>query len=182
MSAERVIKKYANRRLYDAAASRHVTLDDIKTLIVSGEKIKAIDDKTGEDITRTVLLQIIAEHEQFGQPMLSTPVLESIIRFYGDSMQGVMAKYLEQSVQTILQQQQSLQQQFTKVLSGTPLAPGGEIAQQSLQMWKQFQDSMTAAWRPSAATASHTTNKEPDNHGTTEESPPSRKRGRPRGR
>jgi polyhydroxyalkanoate synthesis repressor PhaR len=88
MSQERLIKKYANRRLYDASQSRHITLDDIRALIVKGEKIKVVEDKTGHDITRHILLQVIAEQEQFGRPILSTPVLESIIRFYGSSMQG----------------------------------------------------------------------------------------------
>src|SRR5688572_31959344 len=82
MSQERLIKKYANRRLYDASQSRHITLDDIRALIVKGEKIKVVEDKTGHDITRHILLQVIAEQEQFGRPILSTPVLESIIRFY----------------------------------------------------------------------------------------------------
>jgi polyhydroxyalkanoate synthesis repressor PhaR len=81
MSQERLIKKYANRRLYDASQSRHITLDDIRALIVKGEKLKVVEDKTGNDITRHILLQVIAEQEQFGRPILSTTVLESIIRF-----------------------------------------------------------------------------------------------------
>src|SRR5688572_6002370 len=78
-----IIKKYANRRLYDAASSRHVTLDDLRRLIVQGEKLKVIDDKTREDITRSVLLQIISEQEHLGRPILTIPVLETLIRFYG---------------------------------------------------------------------------------------------------
>src|SRR6187431_2802902 len=100
MSEERLIKKYANRRLYDASQSRHITLDDIRALIVKGEKIKVVEDKTGHDITRHILLQVIAEQEQFGRPILSTPVLESIIRFYGSSMQGFLASFLEKSIET----------------------------------------------------------------------------------
>ncbi len=91
MSQERLIKKYANRRLYDASQSRHITLDDIRALIVKGEKIRVVEDKTGHDITRHILLQVIAEQEQFGRPILSTKVLEAIIRFYGNSMQGLLA-------------------------------------------------------------------------------------------
>jgi polyhydroxyalkanoate synthesis repressor PhaR len=105
MGAERVIKKYANRRLYDATVSRHVTLEDIRTLIVQGEKIRVIEDKSGEDITRLILLHVIAEQEQFGQPMFSTALLESIIRFYGNALQEFMARHLEQSVDGFLRQQ-----------------------------------------------------------------------------
>ena len=79
MAAERIIKKYANRRLYDAAASRHVTLEDLRKLIVQGENLKVVDDKTGEDLTRAILLQIIADQEQFGQPILSTPTLPDVL-------------------------------------------------------------------------------------------------------
>ena len=89
MSQERLIKKYANRRLYDASQSRHITLDDIRALIVKGEKLKVVEDKTGHDITRHILLQVIAEQEQFGRPILSTKVLEAIIRFYGNCDAGI---------------------------------------------------------------------------------------------
>jgi len=79
MANERIIKKYANRRLYDSTGSRHVTLEDIRKMIVSGEKVKIVDDKSGEDLTRAVLLQVISEQEQFGTPVLSTGLLEAII-------------------------------------------------------------------------------------------------------
>jgi polyhydroxyalkanoate synthesis repressor PhaR len=105
MSGERTIKKYANRRLYDPTLSRHVTLEDIRALIVQGEKIRVVEDKTGEDITRLILLHVIAEQEQFGQPMLSTLLLESIIRFYGNSLQAFMARHLEQSVEQFVSEQ-----------------------------------------------------------------------------
>src|SRR5215472_7563978 len=82
MAEERLIRKYANRRLYDAHDSRHVTLDDLRKLIAGGERIKVVDDKSGEDLTRSILLQIIASQEQFGTPVLSTQLLEAIIRFY----------------------------------------------------------------------------------------------------
>ncbi len=130
MSQERLIKKYANRRLYDASQSRHITLDDIRGLIVKGEKIRVVEDKTGHDITRHILLQVIAEQEQFGRPILSTTVLESIIRFYGNPMQGFLAGFLEKSVETFLHQQESLQAQISKIVAqhaarhrGRPDAP-----------------------------------------------------------
>jgi polyhydroxyalkanoate synthesis repressor PhaR len=156
VSEERVIKKYANRRLYDAAASRHVTLDDLRKLIVAGEKIKVVEDKSGEDITRSILLQIIADQEQFGQPILSTATLESLIRFYGDAMQGFMGRYLEQSVAAFMQQQQAMQSQLSKLMPNTPLTPFGELMQQNLAAWQQMQESWlstlrTATGKPPAA-------------------------------
>lgn len=148
MASERVIKKYANRRLYDAAESRHVTLEDLRKLIVQGEKIKVVDDKTGEDLTRSILLQIIADQEQFGQPILSTPTLESIIRFYGDAMQGFMGRYLEQSFNSFVSQQQALQSQLSKMMSGTPLASMADMAQANLAMWQQMQENLVSALKP----------------------------------
>ncbi len=147
MAGERIIKKYANRRLYDAAASRHVTLDDLRKLIVAGEKIKVVEDKSGEDITRAILLQILADQEQFGQPILSTPTLEAIIRFYGNAMQGFMGRYLEQSVAAFVQQQQAMQSHISKLIGGTPLAPFGDLMQQNLALWQQLQEGFIAALR-----------------------------------
>lgn len=153
MSEERVIKKYANRRLYDATASRHVTLDDLRKLIVGGAKIKVVEDKSGEDITRSILLQIIADQEQFGQPILSTPTLESIIRFYGDSMQGYMGRYLEQSVAAVVQQQQAMQSQLSKLMHNTPMSPFGDLMQQNLALWQQMQESWLSTMRAAGGKA-----------------------------
>jgi polyhydroxyalkanoate synthesis repressor PhaR len=105
MGSERTIKKYANRRLYDSTVSRHVTLDDIRALIVDGEKIRVIEDKTGADITRLILLQVIAEQEQFGQPILSTQLLESIIRVYGNGKHEAMTCCLQEGVASFLREQ-----------------------------------------------------------------------------
>jgi polyhydroxyalkanoate synthesis repressor PhaR len=105
MTQERLIKKYANRRLYDASQSRHITLDDIRGLIVKGERIKVVEDKTGQDITRHILLQVIAEQEQFGQPILSTQFLESIIRVYGNGKHEAMTCCLQESVASFLREQ-----------------------------------------------------------------------------
>lgn len=151
MANERVIKKYANRRLYDAADSRHVTLEDLRKLIVQGEKIRVVDDKSGEDLTRSILLQIIADQEQFGQPILSTSTLESIVRFYGDAMQGFMGRYLEQSVASFVSQQQALQAQISKMVSGTPLASMAELAQTNFAMWQQMQENIASALKPRGA-------------------------------
>ena len=144
MSQERLIKKYANRRLYDASVSRHVTLDDIRELIIKGEKIRVVEDKSGEDITRLILLQVIAEQEQFGRPILSTPLLESIIRFYGNGLHEFMGRYLERSVEAFTQQQQSVQTQLAQLMQHTPMTAMAELARQNLEAWQKMQSSVFA--------------------------------------
>jgi polyhydroxyalkanoate synthesis repressor PhaR len=104
MDSERVIKKYSNRRLYDATASRHVTLNDLRTLIARGGRIRVVDDKSGDDITRDVLLQIVADQELTGRSLLTTAALESLIRCYGGSLQDALSRHLEQSVATFIDQ------------------------------------------------------------------------------
>ena len=148
MSNERVIKKYANRRLYDSTGSRHVTLDDIRKMIVSGEKVKVVDDKSGEDLTRAVLLQVIAEQEQFGTPVLSTELLEGIIRFYGNPVQEMLTRYMEQSIGAIARQQQAMRAEMAKVMEN-PLTPIAEFARQNMDQWGKMQASVLSAFSPS---------------------------------
>jgi len=150
MAEERLIRKYANRRLYDAHDSRHVTLDDLRKLIAGGQRIKVVDDKSGEDITRSILLQIIASQEQFGTPVLSTQLLEAIIRFYGNPIQQLLTTYLEQSIGTLLRQQRVMQAEMAKALE-TPMAPIAEMARQNMEMWAKMQASMLSAFSPQGA-------------------------------
>lgn len=145
MSQERLIKKYANRRLYDASQSRHITLDDIRGLIVKGEKIRVVEDKTGHDITRHILLQVIAEQEQFGRPILSSKVLEAIIRFYGNPLQGFLAGFLEKSIEAFLTQQEAVQAQISKIVSHTPLSTVADITRANLESLAKLQESMLGA-------------------------------------
>ena len=133
MAEERLIRKYANRRLYDARDSRHVTLDDLRKLVAGGERIKVVDDKSGDEVTRSILLQIIASQEQFGTPVLSTQLLEAIIRFYGNPIQQMLTSYLEQSIGGLLRQQNLMQT---------------EMARQNLEMWSKMQASMLSAFAP----------------------------------
>lgn len=144
MTRSRVIKKYPNRRLYDTDISSYITIEDVRQLIVDGEQFEVRDAKTGEDLTRQVLLQIIAEHEQDGQPMLSTQLLSQIIRFYGDSMQGFMGTYLERSMQTFMEQQAQLRQQMGSVLGQTPWTMMNQLTERNMELWKEFQDNLTA--------------------------------------
>src|SRR3984957_4110962 len=116
MPSERLIRKYSNRRLFDAGGGPHVTLEDLRQLIVSGEKIKVVDDKSGEDLTRSVLLQIISEQEQFGAPVLGSELLEMIIRFYGRPMQALLSGFLEQAFTAMLRQQETMQSEMAKAL------------------------------------------------------------------
>ena len=99
---DRVIKKYPNRRLYDTASSSYVALADIKQLVMHHTPFRVVDAKSGEDLTRSILLQIILEHEAEGAPILTEQVLANIIRFYGHSMQGFMGSFLEKNVQTFM--------------------------------------------------------------------------------
>jgi polyhydroxyalkanoate synthesis repressor PhaR len=142
MSQERLIKKYANRRLYDASQSRHITLDDIRALIVKGERLRVVEDKTGHDITRHILLQVIAEQEQFGRPILSTKVLEAIIRFYGNPLQSLLASFLEKAIETFLNQQQAVQAQISKIVAHTPLSTVADITRHNLEALAKLQESM----------------------------------------
>jgi len=150
MTQERLIRRYTNRRLYDATDSRHVTLDDIRKLIGAGERVKVVDDKSGEDVTRSILLQIIANQEQFGTPVLSTQLLEAIIRFYGNPVQEMLTRYLEQSIGSLLRQQQVMRAEMEKVLE-SPLAPMADMARQNMELWAKMQASMLSAFTPGAA-------------------------------
>ncbi len=107
-SGPRTLKKYPNRRLYDTRTSSYITLADVKRMVMTGEEFEVRDAKSGEDLTRSILLQIILEEESGGVPMFSTPMLAQLIRFYGHAMQGLMGTYLEKNLQTFVE----LQNQF----------------------------------------------------------------------
>lgn len=139
MAQTRIIKKYPNRRLYDTDISSYITLEDVRQLIVDNEPFEVRDAKTSEDITRSVLLQIIADQEQDGQPILSTELLSQIIRFYGDSLQGFMGSYLERSMQTFLEQQQQFRSQLNNILGQAPWSMLNQLTERNMDLWKQFQ-------------------------------------------
>src|ERR1700719_3857244 len=127
MAEERLLRKYTNRRSYGARDTRHVTLDDLRKLIAGGERLKVVDDRSGDDITRSILLQIIANQEKFGTPVLSLQLLEAIIRFYGNPIQQMLTSYLEQSIGGLLRPQNLIQAEIAEALE-TPMAPIAEMA------------------------------------------------------
>ncbi|MBU6200280.1 MAG: polyhydroxyalkanoate synthesis repressor PhaR [Xanthomonadaceae bacterium] len=145
MAQVRVIKKYPNRRLYDTEISSYITLEEVRQLVIDGEEFEVRDAKTGEDLTRSVLLQIIAEHEETGQPMFTTQLLSQIIRFYGDSMQGFMGSYLEKSLQIFLDQQGKFRSQLNNILGQTPWSMLNEMTERNLDLWKSVQEGFLSA-------------------------------------
>src|SRR6185295_17150707 len=117
----RLIKKYPNRRLYDTATSSYITLADVKKLVLGQTPFKVVDAKSNEDLTRSILLQIILEEESAGAPMFSSDMLSQIIRFYGNAMQGMMGTYLEKNIQTFMEIQKKLQEQSKQLYGQNPM-------------------------------------------------------------
>jgi polyhydroxyalkanoate synthesis repressor PhaR len=135
----RILKKYPNRRLYDTEKSEYVTLDDVRKMILGKDPVKVLDSKTGKDLTRSVLLQIIAEQEAEGhEPLLTNRVLEQVVRFYGDSMQNVLSRYLEQSIMTFLEQQELYQRRMRDVLNASPLKLMQRLADQNINFLRSL--------------------------------------------
>jgi polyhydroxyalkanoate synthesis repressor PhaR len=155
----RVLKKYPNRRLYDTRASSYITLADVKKMVLDNEQFEVRDAKSGDDLTRSILLQIILEEESGGVPMFSAQTLAQIIRFYGHAMQGVMGSYLEQNLQAFVDLQRRFSEQaqgvfdtkqftpeaWSQFLSGqTPVMQGlmGNYLEQSKNVFQQMQEQM----------------------------------------
>ena len=161
--ATRLIKKYPNRRLYDTETSTYITLADVKQLVLQNEKFEVVDAKSQEDLTRSILLQIILEEEGGGVPMFTSPMLAHMIRFYGNAMQGMMGTYLEKSIQSFIEIQDKMKDQlgdttrqlydgkgfgselWTQFLAGqAPMMQSmmGSYMEQSKNMFMQMQDQM----------------------------------------
>ena len=126
----RLIKKYPNRRLYDTKTSSYITLADVKQMVLKQEDFHVVDAKTGDDLTRQILLQIILEEESGNVPMFSSDLLSQMIRSYGGAMQGFMGSYLEKNVEAFQQMQKALQEQSQKIY--------GDNSRASQDMWAQF--------------------------------------------
>jgi polyhydroxyalkanoate synthesis repressor PhaR len=140
MSDPRVIKKYPNRRLYDTVISSYVTLEDVKRLVLDRTEFRVVDVRSNVDITRSILLQIISEQEEQGNPIFSTEVLAQIIRFYGDTLQGMMANYLEKSLQVFVEQQHLVREQLGNFMGKNPLAIMSGLAERNLALWQAMNE------------------------------------------
>lgn len=135
MASERIIKKYPNRRLYDTEQSKYITLADVRELVMSCVRFKVLDTSSKDDITRQILMQIIIEEESGGKPLFSADMLAQLIRFYGGTMQGLFARYLEESFALFAHQQEALNQS----LPISPLEVFNDLTQQNLKMWNSLQ-------------------------------------------
>jgi len=133
----RIIKKYPNRRLYDTVNSGYITLADVKQMVLDNVEFKVVDAKSGEDLTRSILLQIILEEESAGMPMFSSEMLSQMIRFYGNALQGIMGNYIEQNIRAFLAIQQKLQDQAKQIY--------GDKTMFTPDLWRQFLQMQTPA-------------------------------------
>lgn len=140
MSEPRVIKKYPNRRLYDTTESRYITLAEIRKLVLDRVDFVVIDKKTQEDITRTILLQVIAEQEQAADPVMSRDFLAQVIRSYGGAMQGIIGSYLDQSMKLFASQQREIRERVKTVVGVDPVEAVAEVAQKNFLRWRAVQD------------------------------------------
>lgn len=141
MSNTRIIKKYPNRRLYDTELSRYITLSDIRELVMKGSDFQVVDTNTNEDLTRSILLQIMLDEESGGEPLFSAKMLAQIIRFYGGTVQGILARYLEESLTMFVQQQE----QLNNTVSGDPMKAMTSMAEQNMKIWSDMQASFFKA-------------------------------------
>mgnify|MGYP005839364567 CR=1 FL=1 len=137
MSDTRIIKKYPNRRLYDTAISSYITLADVKRLVLDSVDFQVVDAKTKADLTRSILLQIIAEEEEGGEPIFSSELLAQFIRAYGGTMQNMLTSYLEKSMELWTDQQRVFRERTKSLMDNSPMAMLTQIAERNLQMWQQ---------------------------------------------
>jgi len=141
VSEPRVIKKYPNRRLYDTTVSSYITLEDVRKLVLNGEEFRVIDARSKDDITRSILLQIIMEQEEDGEPIFSQEVLAQIIRFYGDALQGTLTSYLERSFHLFVEQQSAMREQLQSMMTADPLSLMRDMTEKNMALWKDMQES-----------------------------------------
>ncbi|MGI9204698.1 MAG: polyhydroxyalkanoate synthesis repressor PhaR [Woeseiaceae bacterium] len=140
MHPARTIKKYPNRRLYDTEESRYITLSDVRSLVIGKIEFVVIDQKSGEDITRSILLQVITEQEQLGEAVMSQDFLSQVIRSYGKVVPSSAANYLEQSMKLFMTQQKNLRAQVKRVVGDDPFAAVADVAQKNIARWKALQE------------------------------------------
>lgn len=157
MSETRIIKKYPNRRLYDTALSKYITLEDVRHLVLEGLGFQVVDAKTDEDLTRSILLQIIMEREEGGKPIFTTEILTQIIRLYGNAVSGVFSTFLQRVLIMFAERQQHLQRQMQDAITANPFMTLADLTERNLALWRQMQQSFFDAAGISAAKADSTT-------------------------
>ncbi|HTT08186.1 MAG TPA: polyhydroxyalkanoate synthesis repressor PhaR [Gammaproteobacteria bacterium] len=158
MAEKRIIKKYPNRRLYDTTESKYITLEDVRHLIMQGVPFCVVDKQTEEDITRSILLQIIIEQEEVGaSPLFSTDALQQLIGFYGKSLQNMAAQYIQQSLSLFTNQQQRLGEQMTRAVSNNPMTAWSKMTEQNLELWQRMQNEFLKAAGMPVSSGSSTT-------------------------
>lgn len=140
----RTLKKYPNRRLYDTSQSCYVTIDNVRDLVLGHERFRVVDSKSGEDITRSILLQIIIEQENVsGEHVLTNEVLQHLIRFYGSGLQTNMAHFLEQSISFFLNQQEAMQDQVRNVIgTNSPMSMWQKMTEENMKLWESMSKTM----------------------------------------
>ena len=143
-SGPRVIRKYPNRRLYDTVESRYVTLADVRRLVVERVDFVVLDRKTQQDITRSILLQVIAEQEGAGESLMSRDFLSQVIRTYGSGVHDFVGRYLDESLRLFAREQRELRDRFKSVVGVDPFETVGALAQKNYQRWKSVQEEVFA--------------------------------------
>ncbi len=138
MSTPRIIKKYPNRRLYDTEVSRYAALADLRQLVMEEIEFEVTDYDNGEDLTQSILLQIILEEESGGQPLFTSNMLAQLIRLYGGTMQGMFARYLEESLALFVKQRSQWQEEN---LGPDPMQATTKMARNNMQLWMDMQES-----------------------------------------
>jgi polyhydroxyalkanoate synthesis repressor PhaR len=145
VSEQRLIKKYPNRRLYDTEESRYITLADVQRLMLEGTDVKVVDTQSGEDITRSILIQIITEQEAGGNPLFTTDMLTRFIRFYDESVQDAFSSFLEQTLKLYGEQQDHMRAQLDQIVSGPAVDTWTELAERNMDLWREMQNSFFQA-------------------------------------
>jgi polyhydroxyalkanoate synthesis repressor PhaR len=147
----RTIKKYPNRRLYDTERSKYITLADVRDLVTEGVEFEVVDANSGDDITRSILLQIIMEKEADGEPLFTTDMLTKFIRFYGNTAQDLFSQYMEQSMALFLEQQRAMQGRIRNAMGSNPMDVMSDLTRRNLELWQDMQKSFLRAAGMSAS-------------------------------
>ncbi len=138
----RIIKKYPNRRIYDTQDSKYITISDVRNMIIEGIEFKIIDAKSKQDITRSVLLQIIIEQESETNPLFTTENLQNFIRYYGKNQQQGFSDFIGQSLSFFQQQQDQFQSNMTEMIDQSPVKVWSDISKQNMELWQQMQSAL----------------------------------------